>query len=139
MGVLSGGTMTVSLRNTSSGDVMASFTGHRGSAAVAFSPDSKTVATGSTLVAESFDAPIRLWDPSTGKLLTTLTGHRNGIQSMGFSQDGKVLVTGAAGGVTKVWDVVGGKATATLGSRCGSAPTARRSPTRCRAARTDSS
>ncbi|MFB4285229.1 caspase family protein [Nonomuraea sp. MTCD27] len=115
LGVLSGGTTTVSLRNTSRGDVMASFTGHQGSAAVAFSPDSKTVATASTLAAEKpFDALIRLWDPSTGKLLATLAGHRNGIQSMGFSQDGKVLVTGAAGGVTKVWDVAGGKATATL-------------------------
>ncbi|MEV4179463.1 caspase family protein [Nonomuraea sp. NPDC049709] len=115
LGVRWGGTTTASLRNTSRGDVMASFTGHRGSAAVAFSPDSKTVATASTLAAEKpFDAPIRLWDPSTGKLLATLAGHRNGIQSMGFSQDGKVLVTGAAGGVTKVWDVAGGKATATL-------------------------
>ncbi|MFG1687696.1 caspase family protein [Nonomuraea sp. NPDC049269] len=114
LGVLSGGTTTVSLRNTSRGDVMASLTGHQG-AAVAFSPDSKTVATASALATDQpFDAPIRLWDPSTGKLLATLTGHHNGIQSMGFSQDGKVLVTGAAGGVTKVWDVVGGKATATL-------------------------
>ncbi|MFI9552907.1 caspase, EACC1-associated type [Nonomuraea endophytica] len=117
MGLFLGGTTTVSLRNTSGGEVVASFAGHKGSAIMAFSADSKTVATASTLAAEkSFASPIRLWDVSTGKQLGTLTGHENGIQSMRFSREGNVLVTGAAGGVTKVWDVAGGKATATLGN-----------------------
>ncbi|MFI6910322.1 caspase family protein [Nonomuraea sp. NPDC050394] len=115
MGLFIGGTTTVTLRNTSRGDVMASFTGHKGSAVMAFSPDGRTIATASTLAAEkSFDSPIRLWNASTGAQLATLAGHENGIQSMRFSQDGNVLVTGAAGGVTKVWDVAAGKATATL-------------------------
>ncbi|MEV4893946.1 caspase family protein [Nonomuraea sp. NPDC055795] len=115
MGVLLGGTTTVTLRNTSKGEVTASFTGHKGSAVMAFSPDGKIIATAGMLAAEkSFDAPIRLWNASTGEPLATLTGHENGIQSMRFSQDGNVLVTGAAGGVTKVWDVAEGKATATL-------------------------
>ncbi|MBB5079478.1 caspase, EACC1-associated type [Nonomuraea endophytica] len=115
MGVLIGGTTTVSLRKTSGGEVVASFTDHKGSAIMAFSPDSKTVATAGTLASEkSFASPIRLWDVSTGKQLATLTGHENGIQSMRFSKDGNVLVTGAAGGVTKVWDVAAGEATATL-------------------------
>ncbi|MFI6294901.1 caspase family protein [Nonomuraea sp. NPDC050790] len=115
LGVFTGGKTTVTLYNTGGGAAMASFTGHDGAAAVVFSPDGKIVATASQLAAEkSFDAPIRLWDVSTGKLLTALTGHKNGIQDMMFSRDGKVLVTGAAGGVTKVWDVAGGKATQTL-------------------------
>ncbi|MFE0156168.1 caspase family protein [Nonomuraea sp. NPDC059007] len=115
MGVLMGGTTTVTLRNTSGGEVMASFTGHKGSAVMAFSPDGKIVATAGTLASEKpFDSPIRLWNASTGTPLATLAGHENGIQSMRFSQDGNVLVTGAAGGVTKVWDVAAGKATATL-------------------------
>ncbi|MFI6497815.1 caspase family protein [Nonomuraea typhae] len=115
LAVFKEGATTVSLRDTARGHFIARFTGYEGSAAVAFSPDGKTVATASTLAAgKPFNAPIHVWDAATGKALATLAGHSNGIQSMGFSHDGKVLVTGAAGGVTKVWDVAGGTSSATL-------------------------
>ena len=115
MGTFSGGLTVVSLINTSSGEKVATLPGHKGAAYMLFSPDSKTVATASMAASgDPFDAPIRLWEASTGKLLTTLANRSDGIQSMQFSGDGKVLVTGAAGGVTKVWDVASGRATATL-------------------------
>ncbi|GGM79858.1 Hsp70 family protein [Dactylosporangium sucinum] len=116
MGVLGGdGGIAVELRETATGRVLASLPGHEGSAYVAFSPDSKTVATASTLASgDPFDAPVRIWDAANGTLLTTLANRSDGIQSMAFSGDGKVLVSAAAGGVVKIWDVAAGKAVATL-------------------------
>ncbi|WP_157244970.1 caspase, EACC1-associated type [Nonomuraea typhae] len=115
MALFSDGMTTVSLRNTNGGNVTASFPGFEGGAAMAFSPDGKTIAAAGTFASSTpFDAPIRLWDTSTGRQLATLNGHRNGIQDMRFSRNGKVLVTSAAGGVTKVWDVATGEPSATL-------------------------
>ncbi|WP_330186155.1 Hsp70 family protein [Dactylosporangium sp. AC04546] len=115
MGVLSGGGVTVELRDTATGKVLASLAGHEGSAYVAFSPDGKTVATASTLASgDPFDAPVRIWDATNGTLLATLANRSDGIQSMAFSGDGKVLVSAAAGGVVKIWDVPARKAVATL-------------------------
>lgn len=115
IGVLAGGDTLVELRDTATGTKVATLSGHEGSAYIAFSPDSKIVATAGTLAAEeSFDSPVRLWEAATGKPLGTLSGHDNGIQSMGFSPDGKLLVSSAAGGTTKIWDVATRTAAATL-------------------------
>ncbi|MEH1127916.1 hypothetical protein [Micromonospora sp. CPCC 206061] len=51
---------------------------------------------------------------TSSSVQTTLSGHDNGIQSMGFSPDGKLLVSSAAGGTTRIWDVATRTATATL-------------------------
>ncbi|HKT04383.1 MAG TPA: hypothetical protein VJT31_33070, partial [Rugosimonospora sp.] len=115
LGLQSGGSTVVSLRKTSSAEQVATLPGHQGAAYMLFSPDSRIIATASMLASgHPFDAPIRLWEASSGRLLATLDNRSDGIQSMQFSRDGKVLVTGAAGGVTKVWDVASGRATATL-------------------------
>lgn len=115
MGLMIGGDTVVELRDTATGAKLATLSGHEGSAYIAFSPDSKIVATAGTLAAEkSFDSPVRLWEALTGKPLGTLSGHDNGIQSMSFSPDGKLLVSSAAGGTTKIWDVATRTAAATL-------------------------
>src|SRR5579883_2361096 len=68
--------------------------------AISFSPDGKTIATGSA------DHTVRLWDLQ-GRALHTLKGHTADVQSVSFSPDGKTLVTGSKDGTAKLWDLRG--------------------------------
>jgi WD40 repeat protein len=75
---------------------------------VAFSPDSKTLASG------SWDETIKLWEVATGKEQATLKGHVGRVLSVAFSPDGKTLASGSGDSTIKLWDMVTGKNTATL-------------------------
>ncbi|HEV3143205.1 MAG TPA: WD40 repeat domain-containing protein [Gemmataceae bacterium] len=68
----------------------------------ALSPDRTLMASGTFT-----DKDLRIWDLTTGKLKTTLTGHSGEIRAVAFSPDGKLLVS--ASGEVKVWDVAAGK------------------------------
>jgi dipeptidyl aminopeptidase/acylaminoacyl peptidase len=52
---------------------------------------------------------VRLFDPATGKLLATLTGHAGLVRSLAFSPDGELLAAAGGlpqiGGEIKIWDV----------------------------------
>jgi WD40 repeat protein/serine/threonine protein kinase len=72
---------------------------HGGSvSAVAFSPDGRTVLTGSD------DKNARLWDAASGKEKKILP-HRNRVSAVAFSPDGRKLLTGGHDGAW-LWDAV---------------------------------
>ncbi|MFN6438678.1 MAG: ribosome assembly protein 4, partial [Nostoc sp. DedSLP01] len=75
---------------------------------VGFSPDSKTLASG------SYNKTIKLWDVSTGKAIKTLSEHSNSVNSVVFSPDSKTLASASADNTIKLWDVSTGKAIKTL-------------------------
>ena len=69
---------------------------------VVFSPDGKTLASGSQ------DKAIILWGVKNGKKIRTFKGHNEGVRSIEFSPDGKTLVS-CGTDETILWDVRTGK------------------------------
>ena len=67
--------------------------------AIAFSPDGLLVAT----VAD--DQKVKIWNSSTGQVLTTLSGHASTILNLAFSPDGSRLATASWDGTARVWDL----------------------------------
>lgn len=65
---------------------------------VAFSPDGKTLASGSA------DNTIILWDTATGQYKQTLTGHKRAVYSIAFSPDGRTLASGSWDKTIILWD-----------------------------------
>ena len=67
--------------------------------AVAFSPDGKTIATGSD------DKTIKMWNLHTGEELDTLKGHSGEVYAVAFSPDGKTLLSASADKTIKIWQL----------------------------------
>ncbi|HBI41263.1 MAG TPA: hypothetical protein DDY78_00195 [Planctomycetales bacterium] len=82
--------------------VRATLRGQTSTRCLAYSPDGKTLASG------SHDKNIRLWDVATGKVVSTLEVPTERVQSVAFSPDGRTL---ASAGVKtlQLWDAATGK------------------------------
>src|SRR5260370_12129217 len=71
--------------------------------AVAFSPDGKMLARGSS------DQTVRVGDPAAGKELAVLKGHKESVRCVAFHPDGKVIASGGWDTLI-LWDVASRKA-----------------------------
>jgi WD40 repeat protein len=97
------------------------FRGHQGFVnAVAFSPDSQTVAS------SGGEGTITLWDPKTGRVRAILAGHPQlhpelpvYLRALSFSPDGAALASTAFSDPNvRLWDVASGQLRAALQQPC---------------------
>lgn len=65
---------------------------------VAFSPDSKLLASGGD------DECVRVWEVSSGNEIATFYGHNKIIRSIAFSPDGKTIASSGNDGTIMLWD-----------------------------------
>ena len=79
------------------------FTHAKPVSAVAFSPDGKTVITGSD------DKTAQLWDAATGRPLGLPMTHQEQVSSVAFSPDGKTVITGSWDRTARLWDATTGQ------------------------------
>jgi WD40 repeat protein len=84
-----------------------------GIAAVAFSPDGMTLASG------GFDRSVKLWNVATGQEWAALAEHEGWVAAVAFSPDGKTLATGSHDHSVKLWDAVTGYELTTLRGHTG--------------------
>ena len=87
---------------------IATLEGHTGFVrSVAFSPDSKILASGSQ------DSTIKLWDIGTKENIAMLR-HAHRVRSVAFSPDGTTLASGSFDGTIRLWDIATKENIATL-------------------------
>ena len=63
-----------------------------------FSPDGKTLACGE-------GQNVKLWDITTGELITTFRGHTGLVDNLAFSPDGSILASASGDGAVLYWNI----------------------------------
>ncbi len=96
-------TAKVLLYDVTKKKLLGDWPGHKSKVTAAvFSPDGKTLATGSA------DNTIRLWDITTGKTRAVLTGHTDAVWSLAFTPDGQTLVSAGWDDTLRFWNPITG-------------------------------
>ncbi len=97
------------LSSTHTSIPITSFSGHHNRIeCIAFSPDGKTIASGSTdqtSVGNKKPVTIRIWNAVTGEHIRTISRHSDKVTCIAFSPDGKTLVSGSMDQTIRFWDI----------------------------------
>ena len=72
---------------------------------VSFSPDGRTIVSGSS------DNTVKVWNSATGQEMQTFKGHANAVECVGFSPDGTRVVSGSTDSTLRLWDRTTGQVT----------------------------
>jgi RNA polymerase sigma factor (sigma-70 family) len=92
---------SIRLLNGTTGEVIATLSGHTGAVnAAAFNDEN-----GKRLVTAGEDGCVRVWDATTGQSSAVLKGHTGPVKAVVVSRDGSVIVSGSADKSVKVWEV----------------------------------
>ena len=112
------------LWDVSSGREIRTFKGHTGGVTfVALSPDGQRALSvgGDYMRAEKrFVWELKLWDVSSGREIRAFKGHRSRVNSVAFSPDGKLALSGGNGSTLRLWDVSSGREIRTFKGHRGS-------------------
>jgi WD40 repeat protein len=84
------------------GKQIAFLSGHSGAHEIAFSPDSKILA---SLHLNEKDNTTNLWDVSSGENIASFSADEKFTMCMSFSPDGNILATGGSDKKIKLWDI----------------------------------
>jgi WD40 repeat protein/tRNA A-37 threonylcarbamoyl transferase component Bud32 len=132
----------VKVWDTATGREVLTLKGHSGNVlSLNFSPDGKRILIGGDQAGKLWDAetgqekltlkgttgplvwsadgkriigPLKVWDAETGREQLTLLGHTSLVAGVGFSPDGKRIVSGSADRTAKLWDAATGRELLTL-------------------------
>jgi len=95
---------TIALWDFASGREIKRFIGHSGNVTcTAYSPDGKTIASGSS------DGMVKIWDVATGSEITTFKGYGTTVEDVAYSPDGKTIVSCDTSGIILCDIVTGNK------------------------------